>query len=124
MKANCKRLKADLALGVRKLGPVFLVLKLGEFLLFDGFLDLANFLPFKFPDLDNFRDLANFSGFGSIRFNSLFNSSPPPTSPTSLAASILAPSTSLVAITYNNLVVFSIDVSGTAILLKLLMNQR
>ena len=43
MKANYKRLKAALALGVRKLGPLFLALKLGKFPLFDGFLDLANF---------------------------------------------------------------------------------
>ena len=49
MKANRKRLKADLALGVRKLGPDFVVPKLGEFPLFDGFLDLADFW-----DLDNF----------------------------------------------------------------------
>ena len=36
--------------GVRKLGPVFVVLKLDEFLFFDGFFD---FLLLDFPDLDN-----------------------------------------------------------------------
>ena len=57
MKANHKRLKADLALGVSKFGPLFLALKLGEFPLFDGFFD---FSPLDFPDLDSFRDLADF----------------------------------------------------------------
>ena len=56
MNASCKRLKASLAPGVRKLGPASLALKLGEFPLFDGFLDLAEFSPFEFPDLDDFRD--------------------------------------------------------------------
>ena len=51
MKANHKWLKADLALGVRKLGPLFLASKLGEFPLFGGFFD---FLPLDFPNLDNF----------------------------------------------------------------------
>ena len=49
VKANHKQLKVDLALGVKKLGPLFLASTLGEFLLFAGFLDLANF-----QDLDNF----------------------------------------------------------------------
>ena len=57
MNASRKRLKADLASGVRKLGPVFLASKLGEFPLFGGFFD---FSPLDFPDLDNFRDLADF----------------------------------------------------------------
>ena len=57
MNANRKRLKASLAPRVRKLGTVFLASKLGEFPLFGGFFD---FSPFDFPDLDNFRDLADF----------------------------------------------------------------
>ena len=50
MKANRKRLKVDLALGVRKLGPISVAPELGEFPLFDKF----------FPDLDKFWDLADF----------------------------------------------------------------
>ena len=56
-KANFKRLKADLASGVRKLGSQSLASKLGQFRLFDGFF---NFLLLDFPKLDNFWDLANF----------------------------------------------------------------
>ena len=55
MKASYKQIKIILALGVKKLEPASLLSKLGEFLLFDGFLDLAKFLPFIFPNLDNFR---------------------------------------------------------------------
>ena len=112
MNASRKRLKASLALGVRKLGPAFLVLKLGKFPLYDGFLDLADFLPSKFPDLDDFW-LFDLPVFGSIRFNPSLNLSPPPPSlPTSLATSTLALSTSLAAKTCDDMVVFSIDVSG------------
>ena len=57
MNVSCKQLKASLVPEVKKLGSVFLALKLGEFLLFDDFfLDLAdfqnldNFLLFKFLD--------------------------------------------------------------------------
>ena len=57
MKANRKRLKADLASGVRKLGPDPVAPKLGEFPLFGGFFD---FSPLDFPDLDDFWDLADF----------------------------------------------------------------
>ena len=117
VKANHKQLKADLASGVRKLGPSSIALKLGEFPLFDGFLDLADFLLFEFPDL------ANFSGFGSTHFDSSFDSLPPLTSPTLLAAKTLTPINLLVANTYDDMAVFSIDVSGVAILLKPLMNQ-
>ena len=124
MKANRKRLKADLASGVRKLGPASLASKLGEFPLFDGFLDLADFLPSEFPDLDNFW-LSDLLVFGSTRFDlSLNPSPPPPTLPTLLAASTLAPSTLFAASTCDDMVVFSIDVSGAAILLKLLINRQ
>ena len=44
MKANCKRLKATLVLGVRKLSSLLLALKLGEFPLLDKiFFDLDDF---------------------------------------------------------------------------------
>ena len=106
MKASCKRLKATLALAVRKLEPAFVTSKLGEFPLFDGFLDLADFLPFDFLDLDNFPVFDNFPHFS-------IDSPPHSTAPTSLAIS-----TSLAASTCDNTVVFNIDVSGAAILLK------
>ena len=112
VKANFKWLKADLALGVKKLGPDSVAPKLGEFPLFDEF----------FPDLDNFQDLDVFPVFGSTHFDPSFDPSPSPTSPSSSAASTLAPSTSLAASTYDNIVVFNIDVSGAAILLKPLIN--
>ena len=122
--ANHNRLKADLASVVKKLGPAFLASKLGKFPLFDDFLDLADFLPSEFPDLDNFW-LSDLPVFGSTCFNPSLNLSPtPPTLPTSLAASTLVPSTSLAASTCDDMVVFSIDVSGAAILLKPLMNQQ
>ena len=44
IKASRKKLKAILVSEFKKLGLTFLVLKLNEFPLFDGFLDLANFL--------------------------------------------------------------------------------
>ena len=57
MKANRKQLKADLALGVRKLSLAFIVPKLDEFPLFDEFFsdladfwDLDVFWPFDFPN--------------------------------------------------------------------------
>ena len=116
MKASRKWLKAALASGVRKFGPAFLASKLDKFLLFDGFLDLANFLPFEFPDLDNFPDF--------------LASSPSPNPSTSLSPSFipeigllssflletdLLPSFLLGA---GSLVIFNIEVSGAAILLK------
>ena len=124
MKVNRKRLKADLASRVRKLGPASLASKLGEFPLFDGFLDLADFLSSEFLDLDNFW-LSDHLVFGSTRFDpSLDPSLPPSILPISLAASTLAPSTLLAESTCDDMVVFSIDVSGASILPKPLMNQR
>ena len=110
IKASHKRLKVALALGVKKLGPAFVALKLGEFPLFDSFFD---FSPFN---LDDFQDLAivwpfDLLIFGSTCFDLSLDLSPPPISPTSLAAS-----------TCDDMVVFSIDVSGVAILLKLFIN--
>ena len=112
VKANYKRLKTDLASGVRKLGPNSVVPKLDKFPLFDEF----------FLDFNDFWDLDVFLVFGSTHFDPSFDLSPPPTPLTSLAASILALSTLLAASTYDDMIVFSIDVSGTAILLKPLMN--
>ena len=118
MKASHKQLKAALALRIRKLGPTSVASNLGEFLFFDCFLNLA-----KFQDLDVFW-LSGLLVFGSTCFDSSLDLSPPSMSPTSLTASILAPSTSLAANTCDDIVVFSINVSGAAILLKPLMNQQ
>ena len=95
------------------------MLKLGEFPLFDGFFDFSLF------DLGNFWDLANFWFFDLPIFGfTYFNLSPFQMPPISLAASTLVPSTLLAAKTCDDMVVFSIEVSDTAILLKLLMNQQ
>ena len=106
IKANCKQLKATLVLGVKKLRPAFLASKFGEFPFFNGFLDLANFLPFAFLNLDNFRPFNNFPHFS-------INLSPLLMPPISLGVSILSATS-----TYNNTVIFSIDISCAAILLK------
>ena len=102
VKANHKQLKAILTSRVRKFGPFFLVLKLGKFPLFDNFFfDLANFW-----DLDNFLVFNNYLYF-SINLLSL--SMP----------SILSMANTLLAINiYHDIIVFSIDVCGAAILLK------
>ena len=126
MKANRKRLKADLALGVRKFGPVSLASKLGEFPLFGGFFD---FSPLDFPDLDNFWDLADFWPFDFLDF--LACSTPSPSNPSISSSPLfllkaglllsflleadLLPSFLLEA---GLLVVFNIEVSGVTILLK------
>ena len=119
IKTNHKRLKAVLVLEIRKLGSFFLALKLGEFLLFDDFfLDLANFQdfnnfsPFKFLDLNNFWFFDNFSVFNNFLYF-LIILSPLFKSLILLAANIL-----LVSSTYNNIVIFSLDVNNTTILLK------
>ena len=109
MKANRKRLKAVLASGVKKFGPAFLALKLDEFPLFDGFLDLADFLPFEIPDLGNFRPFDDFPDF-------LASSPPPPSTPNPM----ISPSPFFTSDpdTSGDPVVFSIEMSGAAILLK------
>ena len=102
MKTSRKRLKAALALGVRKFGPLSLASKLGEFPLFDKFFfdladfwDLDNFWPFNFPDF-------------------LIISTPP-----TLLPLLPSPTSSLSEIDFSDgAVVFSIKVSGAAILLK------
>ena len=114
MKANRKRLKADLALGVRKLGPVSIALRLGKFPLFDEF----------FPGLDDFRDLANFWDldvfwpFDFPDFLAIFTLPPSILSPPS-------PSPSLSEVDLSGgVAVFSIELSEAAILLKPWMNCR
>ena len=102
MKANHKRLKAILASKVKKLSPFFLVLKLGKFSFFDDFFfDLADFW-----NLDNFQIFDNFLYF-SINLSSFLTLS------TSLIISTLSAIN-----TYDNIVVFNIDINGAAILLK------
>ena len=82
--------------------------KLDKFPLFDDFfLDLADF-----QDLDNFWDLDNFLVFNNFLFFSI------DLLPPSIPSILLAASTSLVTNYYNDIIVFSIDISGTAILLK------
>ena len=106
MKASHNWLKVTLALEVKKLGLASVISKLGEFPLFDSFLDLTNFLSFEFLDLNNFLVIVNFPYFSIDLSSSL-------TIPTSLAATNL-----LTTSTYDKTVVFSIDISGAAILLK------
>ena len=110
VKTSHKRLNAFLAPGVKKLSPLFLALKLGEFSLFNNiFLDLANFW-----DLDNF-SLFDFLVFSFICLDLLLSSM----APISLTASTLVHNNLLDASTWNNMVIFNIDVSSMAILLKL-----
>ena len=118
VKANHKRLKADLASGFRKLSPLSLASKLDEFSLFDSFFD---FLSLNFPDLDNFRDLDIFWPFNFPDFLAIFTL-PTPSTPSLLSQS---PTSSLSEVHLSGgAVVFSIEVSETAILLKPWMNCR
>ena len=114
-----KRLKADLALGVRKLGPDSVTPKVGEFPLFDEI----------FLDLDNFQDLANFWPFDFSDFLAYSTLSPPNPS-TSLLPSFLLEAGLLSSFLLEAdllpsfllgaglLVVFNIEVSKSTILLK------
>ena len=86
--------------------------KLGELPLFDGFFD---FLPLDFPDLDNFWGLAKFWPFDYLDF--LATSSLPLLIPYPTTSQLQFPTSGLD--TLNDSVVFSIAVSGAAILLKL-----
>ena len=126
MNASRKRLKADLASGVRKLGPVSLASKLDEFPLFGGFFD---FSPLDFLDLNDFWDLADFWPFDFPDFLAYSTPSPPNPS-TSLLPSFL-PEAGLLSsflleayllpsflLEAGLLVIFNIEVSGAAILLK------
>ena len=119
VKANYKRLKAVLALRVKKLGLLCVALKLGKFSLFDNFFlhladfwDLNNFSPLEFLDLDKFWPFDVFLVFNNFPYFSI------DLSPSSILPNLSVISISLATSTYNNTVVFSIDVSGVAILLK------
>ena len=89
--------------------------KLSKFPLFDKFFpnlanywDLDNFSVFKnFEDLDNFLVFDNFPHF----LIDLLLSSTPPT--------LLAVSISLVISTYDNIIVFNININSATILIKL-----
>ena len=118
MKASYKWLKADLALGIKKLRPDFVAPKLGEFPLFDEF----------FPDLADFWDLDIFWSFDFPDF--LACSTPQSNPSTSLLPSFI-PKTGLLSLFLLEadllllfllgaglLVVLNIEMSGAAILLK------
>ena len=142
MKVSRKQLKASLALGFRNFSLTSVASKFVEFPLFDNFfLDLAEFqdldvfLLFDFPDLDNFRDLDVFSNF--LACFTPFLPIPNPSTSTSpsflpkaglmssfLLEANLLPLFLLGAGLSSDPVVFSIEVSGAAILLKLWINRR
>ena len=122
--ANHKRLKVALALEVRKLDPLLLTSKLGEFPIFDKFFsDLADFW-----DWDNFFDFLDFLAY--------FTPLSPNTSTLTLSSFLpeasflllfllkvcLLPLFLLEAGLLGDLVVFNYKVSGAVILLKLWIN--
>ena len=124
MKANRKQLKAVLASGVRNFGPSSVASKLVEFPLFDNF----------FPDLAKFRDLDVFSLFDFPDFLAYFTPFLPTLNPSTspspsflpkagwllsfLLEADLLPLFLLGAGLSGDPVVFSIEVSEAAILLK------
>ena len=124
VKANRKRLKADLALGVKKLGPDSVAPKIGKFPLFDGF----------FPDLADFRDLNvfwlfNFLDFLACSTPSPLNQSNSPSPSFFLEASLLssfllkADFLPLFLLRVSLLVVFNIEMNRTTILLNPWINR-
>ena len=136
VKANRKRLKAVLASEVRNFGPSSVTLEFVKFPLFDDlFLDLAKFRDlnvfslFDFLDLDNFRDLDVFSDFLAY-FTPFLPTLTPLTSPSPsflpeaglllsfLLKADLLPLFLLGVGSSGDSVVFSIEISGAAILLK------
>ena len=97
---------------VKKLDFVSVISKLDKFLLFDNFFfnlakfwDLNNFLSFEFLDLNNFLIF----GFRNFSINLLLSL---------LLSILLAISTLLVINIYNNIIVFSINLSNVVILLN------
>ena len=131
MKANRKRLKIILALGVKNFGLFSIALKLVEFPVFDNFfLDLAKFQDLNVFSLFDFFNLNNFPNF--LVCSTLFLPIPNLlTSPLLLflpKAGMLSlfllelnllPLFLLVASLSYDPIVFSIEVSGAIILLKL-----
>ena len=119
VKVSRKQLKAVLALGVKKLGPVSVASKLGKFPLFDNFFD---FSPLDFPDLDNFCTLAEFWPFNFFDFLACSIQSPPNSPilplPSFFSEAGLLPLFLLGVGSLNDLVVFNIAVNRVAILLK------
>ena len=124
MKANRKRLKADLASGVRKLGPASVAPKLGEFPLFDEF----------FPDLADFWDLDVFWPFDFPDFLAYSTS---PTNPSTSPSPSFLPEAGLLSLFLleadllplfllgvGSLIIFNIEMTGVAILLKLWINRQ
>ena len=108
IKASHKRLKVVLASKVRNFGSAFIAPKLDEFSFFDNF----------FLDLADFRNLDNFLPFEFLDF--LVISLLPLTLNLS---TLLSPTFSCSGVNFSsNIVVFSIEVSGATILLKLWMN--
>ena len=111
MKASHKQLKASLAPGVKKLDAASVTPKLGEFPLFDKF----------FLDLVKFQDLDNFFNFPPFDFPDFVASS---------SLSLLIPNLTILPLPFSTSgpdmsgdpVVFNIEVSGAAILLKPWMN--
>ena len=122
MNTSHKLLKTIVISKVKKDGPTFLIPKLGEFRLFDGFLDLTNLSLFDFPNLDNFFDFPNFLTCSTLLVPNLS------TSPLLLffikasmlllfllkagLLSLFLPKTSL----SNNLVIFNIELKRAVIL--------
>ena len=125
IKTRRKWLKVVLALGVRNFGPSFVVSKLVEFPLFDDFfLDLANF-----PDLDNFQDLDVFPDF--LAYSTPFLLIPnlstlpfPSFFPKAILLLLFLLKANLLLLfllgtsLLGDLVIFSIEISRAAILLK------
>ena len=135
MKASRKRLKADLMLKVRNFSPTSIASKLVEFSLFDNFFpDLAKFLDldvfslFDFPEFDNFPDFLACSTPFLLISNLLTSPSPSFLLEASLLLSFL-PKANLLPLfllrtgLLGDPVVFSMEVSGAAILLKPWINR-
>ena len=98
---------------VKKLDLASITPKLGIFLLFNKFLNLADFLFFHFLDLDNFWNLDKSWLFDFANFLVIFISPP-----TSNPITLLLPFFILGLDTLDNSIVFSIEENRTAILLK------
>ena len=107
---------------VKKFGPAFIVPKFSKFSFFDNFLGLADFSLFGFSNLDNVWDLANFLSFNFFDFLACSILSLPNLSTLLLLSffpeASLLPLFLLGAGSLGNPVVFNIEVSEVAILLK------
>ena len=112
--ANYKQLKIVLAPKVKKVDPVFLISKLGKFLLFDSFLDLANFSLFNFSDLSNFFDFSNFLAYSILLLLNLLILLLLLFFPEADLLLLFLPRTGL-----SDLIVFNIKMNKVTILLKL-----